>query len=418
MIEANHPALKSWIEVPSNSDFPIQNIPFGVVEVEYNTFVATRIGDTVINLYKLAQLDYFNNIDPSFFNANTLNDFMLLGKQVTRDVRSEISAIFNIENDVTKKNKELKEALISIDEVQMLMPIKFAEYTDFYSSEQHARNVGSMFRDKANALLPNWKHLPVAYHGRASSIIVSEQPIYRPRGQQKTKENNLPIFGWTKALDFELEMAFITYEGKPLGESISTQEAEEYIFGMCLFNDWSARDIQKWEYIPLGPFLGKNFASSISPWIVTLDALEAFRVSGPMQNPRVLDYLKYEGDKHIDINLQVAIQPEGKKETVVTSTNYKNMYWNMNQQLAHHTINGCNINLGDIMASGTISGNEKHTYGSMLEITKNGTFPIQLEEGIIRKFIEDNDTIIMRGYAEKNDVRVGFGELITKVLPE
>jgi len=275
-----------------------------------------------------------------------------------------------------------------------------------------------MFRDPNNALLPNWKHIPVGYHGRSSSIIISGEPITRPMGQTKPKEDEPPVFGPTKLLDFELEMAFVTFDGKPLGERISTAEADDYIFGMFLFNDWSARDIQKWEYVPLGPFLAKNFASSISPWIVTLDALEPFRVPGPVQDPKVLPYLEYSGEKNIDIDLEVAIQPEGQKEpTTVCNSNYKYMYWNMNQQLAHHTVNGCNIRSGDVMASGTISGKDPSAYGSMLEITWRGTKPVKLSDGSERKFINDGDTVIMKGHAKKDGIRIGFGEVSTKVLP-
>jgi len=331
-------------------------------------------------------------------------------------VRNEISAIFNVENTTAQENAKIQEALHTLDEVVMLMPVRVGDYTDFYSSEQHAYNVGCMFRDPNNALLPNWKYIPVGYHGRSSSIVVSGTPIHRPKGQQKPNDDEPPVFGLCKLLDFELEMAFVTYKGKPMGKSISTKEADDYIFGMCLFNDWSARDIQKWEYVPLGPFLAKNFASSISPWIVTLDALEPFRVSGPVQEPKVFEYLEYEGNKHIDINLQVAIQPEKTTEKVVSNSNYKYMYWNMNQQLAHHTINGCNINAGDMMASGTISGNDESAYGSMLEISWKGTKSVKMNDGSERKFILDNDTVIMRGYAEKDGVRVGFGEVVTKVL--
>ncbi len=416
MIKANNPELKSWIEVPENSDFPIQNIPFGVVKSGKQVFVASRIGNTVINLHQLAKLGYFD-VDSDVFKSYKLNSFIKLGKSFTRQVRDEISAIFSLENAANKENDGIKSALHTISEVEMLMPIRIGDYTDFYSSEQHAYNVGCMFRDPNNALLPNWKHIPVGYHGRSSSIVVSGTPIHRPKGQQKPNDNEPPVFGPCKLLDFELEMAFITYNGKALGQSISTKEADDYIFGMCVFNDWSARDIQKWEYVPLGPFLAKNFASSISPWIVTLDALEPFRVSGPVQEPKVFDYLQYEGNKHIDINLEVAIQPENTKEKVVSNSNYKYMYWNMNQQLAHHTVNGCNIKAGDMMASGTISGNDESAYGSMLEISWKGSKSVAMTDGSERKFILDNDTVIMRGFAQKNGVRVGFGEVRTKVLP-
>ena len=364
----------------------------------------------------MAKLGYFD-VDSDVFKSYKLNKFIKLGKAFTRQVRDEISVIFSLDNVANKDNEKIKAVLYSINEVEMLMPVRVGDYTDFYSSEQHAYNVGCMFRDPNNALLPNWKHIPVGYHGRSSSIVVSGTPIHRPKGQQKPNDNEPPVFGPCKLLDFELEMAFVTYNGKALGQSISTKEADDYIFGMCIFNDWSARDIQKWEYVPLGPFLAKNFASSISPWIVTLDALEPFRVEGPVQEPKVFDYLQYEGDKHIDINLEVAIQPENTKEKVVSNSNYKYMYWNMNQQLAHHTVNGCNIKAGDMMASGTISGNDESTYGSMLEISWKGSKSVAMTDGSERKFILDNDTVIMRGFAQKNGVRVGFGEVKTKVLP-
>ena len=297
------------------------------------------------------------------------------------------------------------------------MPVQVGDYTDFYSSKEHATNVGTMFRDPDNALLPNWLHIPVGYHGRASSIVVSGTPVHRPKGQQKPNEEEPPVFGPCKLLDFELEMAFVTYPGKEMGESISTSEAEDYIFGMCLFNDWSARDIQKWEYVPLGPFLAKNFASSISPWIVTLDALEPFKTQGPKQDPEPLPYLRYDGEKSYDIALEVGILPENSEETTVCNSNFKYMYWNMAQQLAHHTVNGCNIKSGDMMASGTISGPTKDSFGSMLEISWRGTQPVSMKDGSERKFIKDGDTVIMRGHAEKNGVRIGFGEVSTKVLP-
>jgi len=417
MIKANDKNLKSWIDVPPNSDFPIQNIPFGVFKAkDGNVAVATRIGNTVIDLFKVAKLDYLS-IEPEVFNNCALNNFIHLGKQRTRTVRNEISDLFNLENTQAQNSDTLKEALYNITDVEMLMPVQVGDYTDFYSSEQHAYNVGCMFRDPNNALLPNWKYIPVGYHGRASSIVVSGTSIHRPKGQQRPNDDEPPVFGPCKLLDFELEMAFITYDGKPLGDSITTAEADDYIFGMCLFNDWSARDIQKWEYVPLGPFLAKNFASSISPWIVTLDALEPYRTIGSIQKPEVFDYLKYNGNKNIDIYLQVAIQPEGVEETVVSNSNYKYMYWNMNQQLAHHTINGCNIKAGDMMASGTISGNDESAYGSMLEISWKGTKSVKMTDGTERKFIQDFDTVIMRGFAKKDGVRVGFGEVSTKVLP-
>ena len=297
------------------------------------------------------------------------------------------------------------------------MPVYVGDYTDFYSSIEHATNVGKMFRDPANALLPNWKHIPVGYHGRASSIVVSGEPIRRPKGQTLPKEASTPVFGPSQRLDFELEMGFVCGKNTEMGEAVSTSEAEDYIFGLVLFNDWSARDIQKWEYVPLGPFLAKNFASSISPWIVTLEALEPFRVSGPEQEPKVLPYLEYEGKKNYDINLEVGIAPENSEETVICTSNFQYMYWNMAQQLAHHTVNGCNINVGDMMASGTISGKSEDSYGSMLELAWMGTKPLKMKDGSERKFINDGDTVTMRGFAQKGDIRVGFGEVSSKVLP-
>ena len=298
----------------------------------------------------------------------------------------------------------------------MQMPIKVGDYTDFYSSMDHATNVGTMFRDPANALLPNWKHLPVGYHGRASSIIVSDTPFHRPKGQTKPADSDLPIFGPSKLMDFELEVAFVIGKETKLGETISTEEASNYIFGLALFNDWSARDIQTWEYVPLGPFLAKNFASTISPWIVTLDALEPFRTAGYKQEPKVLPYLKYKGEKNIDIQLEVFIQPENGEDNLICKSNYKFMYWTMEQQLAHHTSNGCNINICDLMASGTISGPTPDSYGSMLELSWKGTKPITLKDGSERKFINDNDTVTIRGFSEKHGVRIGFGEAKGKLL--
>lgn len=416
MIEANNPDLRSWIEVPQNSDFPIQNIPFGVAKSKKGTVVVTRIGNTVINLHQLA-LKNLISFDSKVFDSASLNAMMLHGKQATREIRNQVSMLFRESNQNAKLNSEVLESLLSINEVEMQLPIQIGDYTDFYSSEQHAYNVGCLFRDPKNALLPNWKYIPVGYHGRSSSILPSGVPIHRPKGQKKPNPDGLPIFGNCSLLDFELETAFFTYQGKPIGESITTDEADDYIFGMALLNDWSARDIQAWEYVPLGPFLAKNFASHVSCWIVTLDALEPFRVSGPIQDPKVFPYLEYKGDKHIDINLEVAIKPENSTETVVCKSNYKHMYWNMNQQLAHHTINGCNIRVGDCMGSGTISGPNEGEYGSMLEISWKGTKPVKMNDGSERKFIEDNDTVIIRGYAQKNGVRIGFGEVYNKILP-
>lgn len=290
------------------------------------------------------------------------------------------------------------------------------DYTDFYSSIEHATNVGKMFRDPDNALLPNWKHLPVGYHGRSSSIILSGEDIHRPKGQTKPPEGD-PVYGPSQRMDFELEMAFIVGKSTEIGDQVPADEAMDHIFGMVLFNDWSARDIQKWEYVPLGPFLGKSFASSISPWVVTMEALEPFKVAGPKQDPPVLDYLNTRGKQNYDLNLTVEIEPDGKEATVVSTSNFKYMYWSMSQQLAHHTVNGCNVNVGDMMASGTISGKSPDSYGSMLELSWAGKNPVELNDGSTRKFLQDGDTVIMKGYCEKDGIRVGFGEVRSKLLP-
>jgi len=421
MLTANDPSRKSWIEVPDNSDFPIQNIPFGAFLTEDDiTTIGTRIGDTAIDLSAMHQLGYLDgiNLPEDVFLQDTLNDFITLGRPTWRQVRNRIAELFDANNSKLKDNKSHCDAVLhKVEEVQMILPVFTQDYTDFYSSMEHAVNVGTMFRGKENALMPNWKHLPVGYHGRSSSIIVSGENIHRPKGQMKPKDADEPTFGPSKLLDFELEMAFITADGKHLGERISTEEAEEYIFGMVIFNDWSARDIQAWEYVPLGPFLGKNFASSISPWVITLDALEPFRTQGPKQDPQPLEYLQTSGAKTFDISLEAYLQPENGQENKLCSTNFKNLYWNISQQLAHHTVNGCNIHTGDMMASGTISGPNEENYGSMLELSWRGANPIKLSDGTERKFINDGDTVIMRGHCQKDGLRIGFGEVKAKVLP-
>ncbi|REC50560.1 fumarylacetoacetase [Chryseobacterium piscium] len=413
--------MKSFVEYSSNSDFSIHNIPFGVT-VFNKEFIGccTRIGDQVIDLATLYDLGYFEEIDgldDNIFEAYTLNEFIELGKPVTNAVRLKIQELLLEGSILSKDEKTIEEAFYDLDQVKMMMPVHIPNYTDFYSSIEHATNVGKMFRDPENALLPNWKHLPVGYHGRASSIVVSGTEINRPKGQMKPADADKPVFGPCKQLDFELEMAFIVNKNTEMGESISTKEAEDAIFGMVVFNDWSARDIQSWEYVPLGPFLAKNFGSSVSPWVVTLEALEPFKTTSPTQDPEVLDYLKFEGDKNYDINLEVYLQPENGEENLISESNYKHMYWNMTQQLAHHTVNGCNVEVGDLYASGTISGSDPKSFGSMLELTWRGQNPIQLSNGQERKFIDDNDTVTMKGWAEKDGVRVGFGEVAGKIIP-
>lgn len=414
--------MKTWIATKPDDDFSLHNIPFGIARDKDNhTFVATRIGDTVISLAALNNWCCFGTDiqqKKDVFENQYLNDFIALGKETTFRIRKTIIELFTEGNDTLTNFMEHPGFMFyDISEVKMLMPVKVSDYTDFYSSREHATNVGMMFRDPENALLPNWKHIPVGYHGRASSIVVSGTPIHRPKGQTKPENAEKPVFGPSRLVDFELEMAFITNRATALGGSVPVEKAEDYIFGMVIFNDLSARDIQKWEYVPLGPFLSKSFGSVISPWVVTLEALEPFRTSGPEQDVEVLPYLHFSGKKSFDISLEVLMQPQGHEAKSVCRSNFRHLYWNMSQQLAHHTINGCNINIGDMYASGTISGPDPDSFGSLLEITWKGTKPIEFPGGLQRKFIEDNDTVIMRAYAEKDGIRVGFGESVTKILP-
>jgi len=420
-ISANDPTRKSWLNVPVNSDFPIQNIPFGVFITKDDVVtIGTRIGDFAIDMGALQQLGYFEGIEltDDMFMQDTLNDFISDGKKTWRLVRNRLAEIFDAENPQLRDNDAHKEVVIfNVNEIEMQLPVLIGDYTDFYSSKEHATNVGKMFRDPDNALLPNWLHIPVGYHGRSSTIVPSGIPVHRPMGQTLPNGETQPVFGPSRSVDFELETAFITTDANIMGENIPVGEAEDYIFGMVLLNDWSARDIQKWEYVPLGPFLAKNFASSISPWIVTLDALEPFRVASPKQEPTPLPYLQQTGDHAFDINLEVAIAPENVDATVVCESNFKYMYWTMSQQLAHHTINGCRVNSGDMMGSGTISGSADNSFGSMLELTWGGKNPLKMNDGTERKFINDGDTVIMKGFCQNDQVRIGFGEVSSKLLP-
>lgn len=413
-IETGH--LTSWLEITADSDFSIYNIPFGVFKTEkIPPRCCTAIGEYVVDLVALAEHGYFNPlpVSPLLFSTPGLNEFISMGKEYTGKVRARLTELFSGGNHELQDNTEFHPYVFyRRDIVTMLLPIRIGDYTDFYSSKEHATNVGAMFRDPDNALLPNWKHLPVAYHGRASSIVVSGTPVIRPQGQfKKNKDDIMPAFGPTQALDYELEIAFVIGKNSKLGDPVRVDEAEQYIFGFLLFNDWSARDIQSWEYVPLGPFLSKNFMSSVSPWIVTMEALAPFRTDGPAPDVPLLPYLQFEGKRNYDIELEVALQPEGNNAEVISRTNFKYMYWNVCQQLAHHTINGCNVSIGDLMASGTISGPTRDSTGSLLELTRNGQEPITLKEGSRRKFLEDGDTVIMRGFARKEGKRVGFGEV-------
>lgn len=415
--------LQSWLEVPENSDFSMHNIPFGVYSDEQaQHHICTRIGDYIIDLYELSVLGYFDDIDKTLkdvFEKKYLNDFIEKGKRITNAVRTRIQSIFSDPQHPLKNSGDLHiKVLKFFDKVKLLNPLLIGDYTDFYSSEYHATNVGKMFRDPNNALLPNWKHLPVGYHGRSSSIFVSPHSFYRPNGQTKPADSDKPVFGPSKLLDFELETAFLVGKKTNQGDIISVNEARDYIFGMLLFNDWSARDIQTWEYQPLGPFLAKNFASTISPWVVTLEALEPFFIEPDFEQiPEPLPYLRQKNRKLLDIHLEVYVRTSDGSETLICQSNNKYLYWTMEQQLAHHTINGCPVNVGDLMASGTISGPESHQFGSMLELTWKGTQPIKLNNGEERKFIQDGDTVIIKGYGQRGNIRVGFGECVATVLP-
>ena len=418
-ITANNPNRKCWLNVEKKSDFPIQNIPFGVFLTKENVItIGTRIGDYAIDLAALQQLGYFEGIPltDDIFMQDSLNDFIADGQTTWRLVRNRIADLFDLKNQKLQKNNDHKEvAIFNVDDIEMLLPVEIGDYTDFYSSKDHATNVGTMFRDPENALLPNWVHIPVGYHGRASSIVVSGTKVRRPLGQTMPQGASSPVFGPSKLLDFEVEMGFITTDANKLGKAIEVNEAKSHIFGMVLLNDWSARDIQKWEYVPLGPFLAKNFASTISPWIVTLDALEPFKVDGPVQDPTPLNYLIEEGQSSFDIQIQTSIQPKKEKETLVSTTNFKNLYWSISQQLAHQTVNGCNVRSGDLYGSGTISGKEKSSYGSMLELSWKGTEPLIMSDGSERKFIQDGDTVIMRAHCKNDDLRIGFGECVGRI---
>jgi fumarylacetoacetase len=413
--------MRSWIEIGEKSDFPLENIPFGIGNIPGSgPRICTRIGDTVIDLSALARLGYFDQFgsDEIVFESQVLNPFIAKGKPFTCRVRNCLQESFMAGNAAESDLPILREmAFYPFGDIEMLMPLNVGDYTDFYSSIEHATNVGIMFRDPENALLPNWRHIPVGYHGRASSILVSGAEVHRPKGQTKLADSAVPVFGPSKQLDFELETAFVIGKETSIGDSVPVEQAEDYIFGLLLFNDLSARDIQAWEYVPLGPFLSKNFASVISPWVVTLDALQPFRVKGPKQEPAVLPYLQIEGKHNYDIHLDVYIKSGDQPEFPVCNSNFRYMYWNMSQQLAHHTVNGCNIRIGDLYASGTISGTDPGSYGSMLELSWKGTKPIKMPDGSERKFLNDGDTVIIRGYCENDKLHIGFGEVSVTLLP-
>ena len=414
--------LTSFIDIAADSDFSIHNLPYGIFSdtVDGKRRAGIAIGEQVLDLSVLEAEGLLSLDGGSYFDQPTLNAFIDSGRDNWTKARTTIQTLLSNASETLRDNTDLqKKALFKQADVTMHLPVQVPGFTDFYSSKEHATNVGTMFRDPNNALLPNWAEMPVGYNGRASTIIVSGTDVIRPSGQLKPNADDRPIFSPCKRLDFELETAFVVGKGNNIGQPIAVDDAAEHIFGMVLLNDWSARDIQKWEYVPLGPFNAKTFASEVSPWIVTMDALAPFKTSCPTQEPKPLAYLNEKNsDNSFDITLSVELLPENADEaTVVCETNFKYMYWSMAQQLTHHTITGCKVEVGDMMGSGTISGPTPDSYGSMLEIAWNATKPVTLKGGETRSFIEDGDTVIMKGYSEKDGIRVGFGEVRGKVLP-
>lgn len=414
--------LTSFIDIASDSDFSIHNLPYGIFSntTDGKRRAGVAIGEQVLDLAVIEAVGLLSLDGGPYFDKPTLNAFIDSGRDNWTQARKTIQTLLSSDNDALRDNQDLqKKALFQQADVTMHLPVQVPGFTDFYSSKEHATNVGTMFRDPSNALLPNWTEMPVGYNGRASTVVVSGTDIVRPSGQLKPNADDRPIFSACKRLDFELETAFVVGKGNSIGQPIAVDEAFDHIFGMVLLNDWSARDIQKWEYVPLGPFNAKTFASEVSPWIVTMDALAPFKTPCPTQEPKPLAYLDEKAtDNSFDINLSVELLPEDNDSaTVVCETNFKYMYWSMAQQLTHHTITGCKVEVGDMMGSGTISGPTPDSYGSMLEIAWNATKPVTLTGGATRSFIEDGDTVIMKGYSEKDGIRVGFGEVRGKVLP-
>jgi fumarylacetoacetase len=417
----NDPKLRSFIDVGPASDFPIQNLPYGVFSSSDGRAprVGVAIGDYVLDLWELEQDGRLDVGELGVFSASTLNPFMALGPKAWSRTRARISELLRHDHPELRDNDELRRnALVPMADVKLHMPIAVAGYTDFYSSREHATNVGVMFRGKDNALQPNWLHMPIGYNGRASTVVVSGTKVRRPRGQLKPPSAELPSFGACKRLDFELEMGVVIGQPSPMGEMLTERQAEEMIFGFVLLNDWSARDIQQWEYVPLGPFQAKAFATSISPWIVTREALEPFRVHGPVQDPTPLSYLQQTQPNNYDLELDVALRAAQLNEPAgICRTNFKYMYWSSVQQLVHHASSGCAMDVGDLLGSGTISGPEKHARGSLLEISWNGTEPIELAGGIRRTFLEDGDSLSFHGWCQGDGYRIGFGEVEGTITP-
>jgi len=422
------PQRKSWIESANDAacDFPIQNLPFGVFSTasQANARVGVAIGDSVVDLAVLhdaglLRVPSASASEQNVFARPALNDFIALGRDTWRSVRVQLASLLERATATLRDDAALRQrAFVKLADAKLRLPVEIPGYTDFYSSKEHATNVGSMFRDPKNALLPNWSEMPIGYNGRASSVVVSGTPVRRPNGQLKLPDQERPVFGACRKLDIELEMGFVVGRGNALGEPIACERAEEHIFGVVLLNDWSARDIQQWEYVPLGPFNAKTFATTISPWIVTLDALEPFRVAQPAQEPQPLEYLRHAGNHAFDIALDVLLRPEGASEaTTIARTNFRYMYWSMAQQLAHHTVAGCNTRVGDLMGSGTISGPTPDSFGSLLELTWNAKNPLELKSGGTRGFIEDGDELTLAGWCQGEGYRVGFGTCVGKILP-
>jgi fumarylacetoacetase len=416
----NDPKLRSFIAVAANSDFPIQNLPYGVFTTKDGLAprVGVAIGDYVLDLWTLAKDCRFDVVEPAVFAAPQLNPFMALGPKGWSDTRARISELLRHDHPELRDNEELrKRALVPMADVKLHMPFAVAGYTDFYSSKEHATNVGVMFRGKDNALQPNWLHMPIGYNGRASTVVVSGTKVRRPRGQLKPPTADLPSFGPCKRLDFELEMGVVVGQPSVMGEMLTEKQAEEMIFGFVILNDWSARDIQQWEYVPLGPFQAKAFGTSISPWVVTREALEPFRLHGPAQEPKPLPYLQQAQPNNYDMQLEVGLRAAQMNEAAtICRTNFKYMYWSSVQQLVHHASSGCAMNVGDLLGSGTISGPEKDQRGSLLEISWNGTEPVELAGGVKRSFLEDGDSLVMRGWCQGDGYRVGFGEVEGTIL--
>ncbi|MBI5908902.1 MAG: fumarylacetoacetase [Betaproteobacteria bacterium] len=416
--------LKSWVQSAHQPacEFALQNLPYGIFSDPRNRQprVGVAIGDVILDLSVLESAGLLapDGAASPVFAAPDLNAFIALGRPAWRSARARITELLSADNTSLRDDALLRQrALVNMAEATLHLPVEIGGYTDFYSSREHATNVGAMFRDPENPLLPNWLEMPVGYNGRASSVVVSGTPVRRPNGQIKLPDQERAIFGACRKLDIELELGFIIGKGNALGEPIACEQAEDHIFGTVLLNDWSARDLQAWEYVPLGPFNAKTFATTISPWIVTMDALEPFRTRQPDQSPEPLAYLRHAGHHAFDIELEARLRPEGARdETTISRTNFKYMYWTMAQQLAHHTVSGCNTRIGDLMGSGTISGPTPDSYGSLLELTWGGKNPVALRTGATRSFAEDGDELTLTGWCQGDGYRVGFGRCTGKVV--